>query len=81
MLEFDMDESGCFLAVVNHHIAEKESAYYVGPHLKLKGREVMDADVGQHGETVFMTGVTPGADTWDAHLDRSGRRPIASACP
>ena len=55
-LESDVDESN-FPVVVNHHITEGRPAYHVGDHLKLKGRKVMGVDVGQHGETVFRTGV------------------------
>ena len=56
-LEFDVDESGCFPVVANHHITEGQPAYYVARHLKLEGRKAMGVDVKEHGEAVFKTGV------------------------
>ncbi|KAF9651048.1 hypothetical protein BDM02DRAFT_3259260 [Thelephora ganbajun] len=55
-LEFDVDESGCFPVVVNHHITEGQPAYYVKDRLKLQGRKGMSIDVERHGEIVFNTG-------------------------
>jgi len=57
MLEFDVDESGCFPVVVNHHRTEGRPAYYVGNHLKLQGRKGMGIDVERRGEVVLYTGV------------------------
>ena len=77
-LEFDVDESGCFPVVANHHITEGRPAYYTERHLKLQGRKVMGTEVGQGGETVFKTGVLGNPDltrelhaslpgVWDGH--------------
>ena len=56
-LEFDVDESGCFPMVVNHHITEGRPGYYAGDRLKLQGRKGMSISIGQGGEIVFNTGV------------------------
>ena len=56
-LEFDVDESGCFPIVANHHITLGQPAYYVERYLKLRGQKVMSTEVRQGGEVVFRTGV------------------------
>ena len=56
-LEFDVDESGCFPVVVDHHFTEGLSAYNVGSRLKLQGRKRMSFGVIRGGEIVLNTGV------------------------
>jgi len=58
ILEFDVDESGCFPVVVNHHRTGGRPAYYVGEYPKLRGRKGMSIDVGRRDEIVLInTGV------------------------
>ena len=56
-LEFDVDESGCFPVITNHHRTEGRPAFFVGQHIKLQGRKGMGIDVERRGEVVLNTGV------------------------
>ena len=61
-LEFDVDESGCFPVVVNHHITEGQPTFLVRRHVKLQGRKGMGSDVRRGGEIAIDTVMlgTPG---------------------
>ena len=56
-LEFDVDESGCFPVVVDHHFTRGPPAYCVWDRLKLQGRKGVSFGVRQGGEIVFNTGI------------------------
>ena len=66
-LEFDVDESGYYPVVVNHHTTEGRPAYYVGEALKLQGRKGMGIEVKRRGEIIFNTGVLGKPDTRQLH--------------
>ena len=54
-----MDQSN-IPVVVNHHITEGRTTYYVGDRLNLGGRRVMGVDVKQRGEIAFKMRVLEG---------------------
>jgi len=56
-LEFDVDESGYFPVITNHHRTEGRPAFFVGQPLKLQGRKGMGVHVELRGEVVLNTGV------------------------
>ena len=71
ILEFDVDESGCYPVVANHHITEGRPAFYVGNDLKLQGRKGMGIETERRGEIVFNTGI----------LGRPGTRRLRAPIP
>jgi len=62
-LEFDVDESGCYPVVVNHHITEGPPDFKVGDNIELRGRKGMGVEKRRRGEIVFNTGVLGKPDT------------------
>ena len=62
-IKFDVDGSGCYPVVVNHHITEGQPAFYVGNALHLQGRKGMSIEIGWPGEFVINTGVLGRPDT------------------
>jgi len=62
-IEFDVDESGRYPVVVNHHITEGRPAFYLGNTLKLQGQKGMSVETGLQGEIVINTGVLGKPDT------------------
>jgi hypothetical protein len=62
-IEFGVDESGRYPVIVNHHIVEGRSAFYVrGGHNRLQGRKGMSM-TEERGEIVFNTGTLGKPDT------------------
>ena len=62
-IEFDVDGSGCYPVVVNHHITEGQPVFHVGDALKLQGRKGMSIETGLRDEIVINTGVLGKPDT------------------
>ena len=63
MVEFDVDESGRYPVVVNHHITEGQPAFHMGDTIKLQGRKGISTETGRQDEIVINTGVVGKPDT------------------
>ena len=62
-IEFDVDESGRYPVVVNHHITEGRPAFHVGDTLKLQGRKGISIKTRLLDEIVINTVVLGKPDT------------------